>query len=409
MTPDPYAHPAMPSRATGFAAGLFLVAVIIVGVNLAIVLSGAMDGKTDAAGLWALLFTLFAVVQMVAGLVAGILFVVAIRRRPPGAPMSLLALAGSVAGFLLSLGGPVGWVLGIFVEVAKSGIMLGGAWGRPLRVRGRQLHPELREGADWTRGARPDGAGLDAGTRRALEALWLHDAQKEHASVPAFARISWLLAAVGAPASLAEWAHRAAMEEIDHTRRCFALAAGYGGRSHTVEPMPDLLLGALEAGADPLATLATESLSDGCQLEDFNADVAAECAAGCREPVTRAVLEQIAREERSHADFSWALLEWLVDAHGPRVRDPIAAGLAALDRYPRPTAASERTAPLVGRADPATLRAHGRIPDGRWAALWDERLTATRVRAGKLLPAPPAGRVRTGPREDSTKERFTVY
>ena len=39
--------------------------------------------------------------------------------------------------------------------------------------------------------------------RAALEALWLHDAQKEHASVPAFSRISWMLAAVGAPADVA--------------------------------------------------------------------------------------------------------------------------------------------------------------------------------------------------------------
>ena len=40
------------------------------------------------------------------------------------------------------------------------------------------------------------------------------------------------------------------------TERCFALAAGYGGRTHTVEPMPDLLLGgatALDwAAGDPL-------------------------------------------------------------------------------------------------------------------------------------------------------------
>src|SRR5262249_34788491 len=156
---------------------------------------------------------------------------------------------------------------------------------------------------------------LDEPTRRALEALWLHDAQKEHASVPAFARISWLLAAVGAPADLAEGAHRAALEEIDHTRRCFALAAGYAGRSHSVEPMPDLLLDGLALRGDPRVVLARESLADGCQLEDFNADVAAACAVVCEEPATGAVLDRIAVEERSHADFSWALLRWLLARH----------------------------------------------------------------------------------------------
>jgi hypothetical protein len=71
-------------------------------------------------------------------------------------------------------------------------------------VRGKILHPRLRGGADWTLGARPDVSRLDRPTRAALEALWLHDAQKEHASVPAFSRVSWMLAAVGAPAELGE-------------------------------------------------------------------------------------------------------------------------------------------------------------------------------------------------------------
>ncbi|NDF11661.1 MAG: hypothetical protein EB060_02455 [Proteobacteria bacterium] len=34
--------------------------------------------------------------------------------------------------------------------------MMGGGWGRPLRVKGQQVHPELREGSDWTQGPKPD-------------------------------------------------------------------------------------------------------------------------------------------------------------------------------------------------------------------------------------------------------------
>jgi hypothetical protein len=285
---------------------------------------------------------------------------------------------------LSALGAPAGWLLGGlgFALAAGGG---GGAWGRPLRVRGRQLHPELRDGADWTEGERPDPSGLDLASRRALEALWLHDAQKEHASVPAFARISWLLAAVGAPAALVEWAHRAALEEIAHTRLCFALAAGYAGRSHTVEPMPELLLGALASSDPPLVTLAMESLSDGCQLEDFNADVAAACARVCEEPVTRAVLERIAREERSHAEFSWALLTWLLERDRGAVETAVRRALASLATYARPTAVSADKADLVARADAALLRRHGRLPDERWAALWDARLAATARRAEGLL------------------------
>jgi hypothetical protein len=281
-------------------------------------------------------------------------------------------------------------VIGLFSFFLLGIMALGGSgWGRPLRIRGRQLHSNLRKGTDWTSGDRPEVSALDNATRKALAALWLHDAQKEHASVPAFSRISWMLAAVGAPAELLAWSHRAALEEIEHAQKCFALAAGYGGVAYTVEPMPELLIGGLDSRADPLVTLATESLGDGCQLEDFNADVAAECATICGDPVTRAVLEQIAREERSHAEFSWAVLQWLVSHAGDAVRPALADRLRRLEEIRRPTAVSWQKLRLVAAADPAQLRRHGRIPDGRWGELWAQRLDATRRRATALLAETP--------------------
>ncbi len=374
---DDVAQPAV-SRAAAVGGILLVGALLIAPLNFLVWEEGVMNSSSSD---WSVIFAVLAALQFAIGLGACIAFIVGIVRRPAGGG-TVLGVFGAFVGIVVAAGAPVGWVLGM----AASALRGGGAWGRPLRVRGRQLHPELREGSDWTAGDRPDPRDLDEATRRALEALWLHDAQKEHASVPAFARVSWLLAAVGAPAELTEWTHRAALEEIDHTRRCFALAAGYGRRSHSVEAMPDLLLGGLDSKADPLVTLAVESLSDGCQLEDFNADVAAECAAACREPVTRAVLEQIAREERTHAELSWATLAWLVGEHGARVRPALDQALADLARYPRPTAATPANQRLIARADPDQLRAHGRIPDARWAALWDARLVATRQRV-ELLQA----------------------
>jgi hypothetical protein len=264
-------------------------------------------------------------------------------------------------------------------------LLLGSGWGRPLRVKGRQIHPGLREGSDWTKGDRPDASNLDGATRRALAALWLHDAQKEHASVPAFSRISWMLAAVGAPAELMEWSHRAALEEIDHARRCFALAEGYGGKSQTVEPMPDLLLAGFDVNADPILTLASESLADGCQLEEFNADVAAACAEVCEEPATRAVLEQIAREERQHAEFSWAVLEWTLRHSPQKVRPAIEDALKNVVKLQRPTAVSWDKLALVALADPALMRKHGRLPDERWGELWEIRVSQTRARLEAVL------------------------
>lgn len=336
-------------------------------------------GRSETLAMaWMALFAGLCLTALVLGIVGTWAGFGSARRRHVG-PGLLAALSGLLASTAAVAMGGYGLLLGAFAA--------GGGWGRPLRIRGRQRHPELRLGTDWAWGPRPDPAGLDAATAAALEALWLHDAQKEHASVPAFARISWLLAAVGAPAELLAWSQRAALEEIEHARLCFALAAGYGGRAHTVEPMPELLVGGLQVRGNALAVLATESLGDGCLLEDFNADIAAECAAACDEPATRAVLAQIAREERSHAEFSWAVVTWTL-AHLPQdVAAALERAIDGLPRYRRPTAVSWRRQALVARADAALLRRHGRLPDERWAEVWQARLQATVVRARGVLAA----------------------
>lgn len=367
----------MPSKTPG---RLAIVALALLGVILAFTILG-MDRREPGPYLVAVWIA--SAGSLVCGIVA-----IALSRR---APSRGLPIAGGIVSIVFSLiGGAIG---SLAIALSQTffhggggfGGGFGGAWGRPLRVRGKQLHPSLTEGSDWTAGPRPDPEHLDEATRRALEALWLHDAQKEHASVPAFARVSWLLASAGAPSELLVWAHRAGIEEIEHTRACFALAAGYGGRTFTVEPMPELLVGGLDGKIDPRITLAIESLSDGCQLEDFNADVAAACARVCEEPVTRGVLETIAREERSHAEFSWAVLAWLVDKHRAVVVEAIAKAERELASYPRPTAVSDEKRALVEQASELALRRHGRLPDARWAEIWDARLAATRTRLDALL------------------------
>jgi hypothetical protein len=162
------------------------------------------------------------------------------------------------------------------------------------------------------------------------------------------------------------------------------LAAGYGGRSHTVEPMPDLLLAGFQLRGSVLEVMAEESLKDGCLLEDFNADVASACASVCRDAATGGVLARIAREEREHAEFSWELLEWALSHGGAPVASAVNRALLGLDRIPRPTATSRITAPLVARADAVLLEAHGRIADRQWAELWTLRLAATIERARRL-------------------------
>jgi hypothetical protein len=365
---EPEAPPKKPSVGVPLALGL--IATAIIPINFCVFRSGV--GSRNLVTL----FCTLALLQFVLGAAA---CVTALRRN-----RSVFTIVGCVFAVLIGLGGPVGVFL-VFLAVLVESVGAGSSWGRPLRLRGRVLHSNLRAGADWTRGASPDASSLDASARAALEALWLHDAQKEHASVPALARVSWLLAAVGAPADLVEAVHVAVLEEIEHARLCFALAAGYGGRSHTVEPMPELLVGGLDLGGDPLVRIAVESLDDGCLLEDFNADVARACARTCRDRVTRGVLERIAREERSHAELSWRLLEFSLDRGGAGVVRAVRKTLARIERVPRPTAFSPATGDLAARVDADVMRAHGRIPDAEWSALWTRRLVETQKRVEAML------------------------
>src|SRR5215471_20838232 len=110
-----------------------LTALGIAPVNFVVWMYSMSSKHSNLIGLF--LFLAFA--QLVCGIVA---IVFGVRSQRVGATVTgVLAAVGAVAGGFLGL---VGMALGA----------TGGAWGRPLRVRGRQLHPTLRNGADWTAG-----------------------------------------------------------------------------------------------------------------------------------------------------------------------------------------------------------------------------------------------------------------
>ena len=246
------------------------------------------------------------------------------------------------------------------------------------------IHPELRPGDAWAAGAEPRCEHLTQETRDALATLWHHDAQKEHASVPAFSRLAWLLAGLGAPPELLAEAHRAGLQEIDHARRCFALAGGYAGATLSVEPMPEVLQAPLGVGRDPLRAVAIESLRDGCLIEDFNADIAGLAASDARDPAAKELTSIIARDERQHAALAWAILEWCIATGGDRLRRVIARAAEDLPRQgPRAYAEDERE--LVAAAEPEAMIAHGRVPADRWAEVYDRRRRLTCEQVGRLL------------------------
>jgi hypothetical protein len=185
-------------------------------------------------------------------------------------------------------------------------------------------------------------------------------AQLEAASVEAFAILKRELRAHGAPARLVRGAASAARDEGRHVRATRALAARFGG---TMAPI------CVERPAETrtLEVIAIENAAEGCARETYGAMEAAYQARAARDPVVRAALRRIARDEARHAAVAWSIDAWargrLSRAGRARVDAARDAALADLAReigpvraeplhveagIPRPEAARRLLAALGG-------------------------------------------------------------
>lgn len=215
----------------------------------------------------------------------------------------------------------------------------------------------------------PCGPALPVHVRERIADAWLRDALAEHASIASFARARAELAAIAAPPALLEACERAADDEVEHARLCFALAERWSGRSLEPTALPEVR----PRSSDPL-TVALDTFVEGCVGETIAAACAREAARLATDPVARAVLERIADDETEHAALAWRTIAWLVQREGQRVLAALEARAHAL--RPRPSA--------LPPSDPEAevLFAHGRL-DAR--ALQRTRVLAWRELVDPLL------------------------
>lgn len=244
----------------------------------------------------------------------------------------------------------------------------GACCGRPLLVDGLPRVAAVVCRSDWNApcaGVAPDGLG--DGARRTIRDEWLADARMEHASIASFARFVMDLLAFGAPPDLVEDAQRAGLDEVVHSRLCFAVASRYAGTTFGPGPL-DL------AGAKPSATLAEAALAafhEGCIGESTAALLAGERARAAEMRELRDVYARIAEDESRHAELAFRFVAWAVTEGGADVRNALSSAFAALR-----TSASPRR-PRGG--DPE-LRAHGRLSD------WEIRDVERRALSEVVVP-----------------------
>lgn len=133
-------------------------ALAIAPIN-AVVFFTALNGS-DGAGFVA--FVLLGLLQALLGAIAfGVGVALAVRLRRRGLPVSG-GVVSTLFGGLAGLGGVTGLGLAALALGAMAG---GGAWGRPLRIRGRVRHPELCESGAWARGGATVRGALEEASR----------------------------------------------------------------------------------------------------------------------------------------------------------------------------------------------------------------------------------------------------
>jgi hypothetical protein len=71
------------------------------------------------------------------------------------------------------------------------------------------------------------------------------------------------------------------------------------------------------------------TIYEGCVGETIAAIEAAEAAAHCEDPATRAVLERIAADETRHAELAWRFVAWALEVGPAGLRERAAAAFAA--------------------------------------------------------------------------------
>ena len=226
--------------------------------------------------------------------------------------------------------------------------------GRALRVDGVPRVAGMRRGSEWSARSTSLPAEVPPHVRSRLARHWQEMAALEHASVAAFARLSLILLAHGAPADLIERTHAAALDEIEHARIAYHFASSYGG-----ERIAPAMLDAGSLTTPSLEELAIETLIDGCIEESAAAEWARRAAETAVDPVIAAAVGRIAEDEARHAELAWRILAWLVGlepALAPRLVEALASRSSREDE---------------GRAEPE-LTAHGVLDQPSTRALREE-------------------------------------
>lgn len=134
------------------------------------------------------------------------------------------------------------------------------------------------------------------------------------------------------------------------------MSSAYAGKS--VEPGVFPIKSSLEIETN-LASMAASTADEGCIEETVSCLIAAEQCAKCEDPVVRALLSSLVRDEARHAALAWRTVAWALSVGGKNVQERLKAVFA------KATATTDASSShsIDTSASSADLEKFGRLSD----------------------------------------------
>jgi hypothetical protein len=185
-------------------------------------------------------------------------------------------------------------------------------WGGAVERRYRLARPEV-EALPWDA---LDLSTASEATLRAARVAWTEAAFQEHRTGAACALTVKHLIAVRAPIDLVAMASRFALDEMVHVELCARLATAMGGGAPLAYDPKDLV-------AEPARELS--AMLQACELvvrnfcvgESLSIPILRGAWHAARQPLIRAILARIVKDEAAHGAFGWMFLDWAAERLGP--------------------------------------------------------------------------------------------